>query len=303
MMSMVSCTELSLRIIPPTVRAVALEPRPLAPDFIPGHREIILAMYRRRVPMTRHEPVVAPRPAATVLLLRDDPFQVLMVRRRRGGTFSNALVFPGGVIEASDADDAWLPQLIGAGGLAPEARAVRIGALRETYEEASILVARLADGTPIPPGPPDDGTPFRELLARRRALLALDELHPFGHWVTPAAEPRRFDTTFLLCRAPDGQLARHDDGETVGFEWADPAVLLERAAAGERSILFPTLMNLRRLAESSSVSAAVAAADARPVVRVDPVARRDGERIVLTIPEEAGYGVTEHVFEVDPEQP
>lgn len=237
------------------------------------------------------------RPASTVLLLRDDPFQVLMVRRRRGGTFSNALVFPGGVVEEADAEDAWLPHLAGADGLAPGARAARVGALRETYEEASILIARLADGSPVPPGPPDDGTPFRELVARRGAMLALDELHPFGHWVTPAIEPRRFDTTFFVCRAPEGQLARQDDGETVGFEWADPAVLLERAAAGERSLLFPTLMNLRRLAESTNSSDAIAAAEARPVVRVDPVSRRDGHRIILTIPEEAGYGVTEHVLE------
>jgi 8-oxo-dGTP pyrophosphatase MutT (NUDIX family) len=247
--------------------------------------------------MTRHETAIAPRPAATVLLLRDDPFQVLMVRRRQGGTFSNALVFPGGVVDDSDADGAWLPLLTGADGLAPEARAARIGALRETFEEASMLVARLADGTPIPPGPPDDGTPFRELIARRGARLALDELHPFGHWVTPDLEPRRFDTRFFLCRAPEGQLARQDDGETVGFEWAHPAELLDRAAAGERSLLFPTLMNLRRLAESANSADAIAAAGARPVVRVDPVVRRAGGRIVLTIPAEAGYGVTEHVLE------
>lgn len=239
----------------------------------------------------------APRRSATVLLLRDDPFEVLMVRRRRGGTFSNALVFPGGVIEASDADAAWLPHLAGAAGLDPDARAVRVGALRETYEEASILVARLPDGSPVSAGLPDPDSPFRELIARRGALLALDALHPFGHWVTPEVEPRRFDTTFFLCHAPDSQLARQDDGETVGFEWADPAVLLERAAAGERSLLFPTLMNLRRLAESTSTAAAIAAAGARPVVRVDPVARREGDRVIITIPEEAGYGVTEHVLE------
>jgi 8-oxo-dGTP pyrophosphatase MutT (NUDIX family) len=254
-------------------------------------------MYRRRVPTTSHDPVAVPRLAATVLLLRDDPFQVLMVRRRRGGTFSNALVFPGGVIESSDADAAWLPHLTGTNGLTPETRALRIGALRETYEEASILIARLSDGSPIPPGPPDDGTPFRELLARRGAMLALDELHPFGHWVTPAVEPRRFDTMFLLCRAPDGHLARQDDGETIGFEWAAPAELLERAAAGERSLLFPTLMNLRRLAESTSAVEAITAADARPLVKVEPHARRDGDRIVITIPESTGYGVTENVID------
>jgi len=238
-----------------------------------------------------------PRPAATVLLLRDDPFEVLMVRRRRGGTFSDALVFPGGVIDPSDADDAWLPHLAGASRLDSEARAARIGGLRETFEEASILVARLADGSPLPPGPPNDGSPFREVVARRGAVLALDELHPFGRWVTPAIEPRRFDATFFLCRAPQGQLARQDDGETVGFEWARPAELLERAAAGERSLLFPTLMNLRRLAESSDAAAAIAASDALPVVPVAPTARQENGRIVLTIPEEAGYGVTEHVID------
>jgi 8-oxo-dGTP pyrophosphatase MutT (NUDIX family) len=238
-----------------------------------------------------------PRPAATVLLLRDDPFQVLMVRRRRGGTFSDALVFPGGVIEASDADAAWLPQLAGASGLDAEARAVRIGALRETFEEASILVARLPNGSPLPPGPPNDGSPFRELVARRGALLALDELHAFGRWVTPVIEPRRFDATFFLCRAPEGQLARQDDGETVGFEWAAPAELLERAAAGERSLLFPTLMNLRRLAESSDTAAAIGAADARAVVPVAPTARRENGRTVITISEESGYGVTQHVID------
>lgn len=247
--------------------------------------------------MIGEQAIVDPRPAATVLLLRDDPFQVLMVRRRQGGTFSNALVFPGGVIEASDGDAAWLPHLVGASDLEPDARAVRVGALRETFEEASILVARLPDGSPLPPGPPNDGSPFRELVARRGARLAVDELHPFGRWVTPVVEPRRFDATFFLCRAPEGQLARQDDGETVGFEWASPAELLDRAAAGERSLLFPTLMNLRRLAESADAASAIAAAAGRPLVPVAPTVRREGRRIVLTIPEESGYGVTEHVID------
>jgi len=247
--------------------------------------------------MTGHDADPEACPAATVLLLRDDPFEVLMVRRRRGGTFSDALVFPGGVIDESDADVAWLPYLDGASGLDGESRALRVGAVRETFEEASILVARLADGSPLPPGPSNDGSPFRELVARRDAMLTLGELHPFGRWVTPVVEPRRFDATFFVCRAPDGQTARQDDGETVGFEWARPAELLERAAAGERSLLFPTLMNLRRLAESHDTDSALAAADARPVVRIQPTARRDGDRIVLTIPEESGYGVTEHVID------
>ncbi|HEY4226326.1 MAG TPA: NUDIX hydrolase [Pseudolysinimonas sp.] len=244
---------------------------------------------------TGDDGVPEPRAAATVLLLRDDPFQVLMVRRRRGGVFSNALVFPGGVIEPSDADDAWLPLLTGAASLDPDARAARVGGVRETFEEASILVARLPDGSPITPGPPDDGSDFLELVRRRGAVLPLDELHPAGRWITPVGEPRRFDAQFLLCRAPEGQLARQDDGETVGFEWAAPQQVLDRAAAGERDILFPTLMNLRRLAESGTVDQAMAAADARPSIVVEPVLRREGGRAIVTIPAELGFGVTEHV--------
>ena len=242
-----------------------------------------------------------PRPAATVLLLRDDPFEVLMVRRRRGGTFSDALVFPGGVIDPSDADDAWLPHIAGDSGLGPEARSARIGGVRETFEEASILVARLADGSPLPPGPPNDGSPFRELVARRGAVLALDELHPFGRWVTPAVEPRRFDATFFSAAHREGQLARQDDGETVGFEWARSGrAARARRQQGSASLLFPTLMNLRRLAESADAASAMAAAAARPVVPVAPTARRENGRIVLTIPEESGYGVTEHVIDAAP---
>lgn len=124
----------------------------------------------------------------------------------------------------------------------------------------------------------------------------MDELHLFGRWVTPTIEPRRFDATFFVCRAPEGQLARQDDGETVGFEWANPAELLDRAEAGERSILFPTLMNLRRLAESADTAEALSAADARPVRRVEPIARREHGRTVIIIPEDSGYGVTKHVI-------
>ncbi|CAN5529503.1 NUDIX hydrolase [soil metagenome] len=243
------------------------------------------------VPIT--DPIAAnpPRVAATVLLLRDDPFEVLMVRRRRGGTFSNALVFPGGVIEDADRDQSWLELATGAAGLDVDDRAIRIGALRETFEEAALLVARTPDGRPAPAGPPDDGTPFDELVRRRGVLLALEELHPFGHWITPAVETRRFDTHFLLCRAPQGQLPRQDDGETVAFEWIAPGHAAEHA--DERSIIFPTLMNLRRLAESDTVASALEAAEARAPFTVEPVIHRDGDHHVITIPAEAGYGVTE----------
>jgi mutator protein MutT len=195
-------------------------------------------MYGQDVP-------VDPRPAATVLLLRDDPFEVLMVRRRRGGSFSSALVFPGGKVE--NGEDA------------------AAAAVRETFEEVAIT---------IDPA----------------------ELHPFARWITPELEPRRFDTFFFLCAMPDQQAAIPDGDETVAAEWVSPTAVIERAESGERSILFPTLMNLRRLAESSNVASALAAADERIVVPLLPVLHPHPDGYQITLDPAAGYGPGGHVI-------
>ena len=98
---------------------------------------------------------VVPRPSATILLLRDDPFEVLMVRRSNSGLFASALVFPGGLVEPEDRDEAWLPLLLCAEGLDADARAHRIAALREMWEEAAILPLAGGHGEcPPPPAAP-----------------------------------------------------------------------------------------------------------------------------------------------------
>ncbi|MBJ7375300.1 NUDIX hydrolase [Sphingobium sp.] len=233
------------------------------------------------------------RPAATILLVRDAPFEVLMVRRHPEQTFSSALVFPGGTVDESDRADDWLDLVTGGEALDSGERALRIAALRETFEETAILLARDADGRPVPcvSTARDD---FRAVVAESGGTLWLDDLVKFGHWITPVNGPKRFDTHFFLAAAPDGQEAKCDGGEAVALEWASPDAILARASAGERSILFPTRMNLRRLAESDTVDAALAAARARSVFTVLPrVERREGGMAVL-IPHEAGYGETEN---------
>jgi 8-oxo-dGTP pyrophosphatase MutT (NUDIX family) len=220
------------------------------------------------------------RVAATVLVLRDDPFEVLMVRRNSKATFASRLVFPGGVIEPDDADDAWLPLVSGADGLDRRERSLRICAIRETWEETSILLG--ADAAPT------TGGTFRETVAAAGIRLPLDGLVPFGHWITPEAEPHRFDTHFYLAKAPEGQTAVADGGETVQLEWRSPA------AETDLSVMFPTLMNLLRLAESEDVASALAAAAARPRVTVQPVMVMNPDGTAkITIPAEAGYAVTE----------
>ena len=98
--------------------------------------------------MPDENPPVPILPAATILLLRDDPvFEVLMVKRHHQIDFaSGALVFPGGKTHAGDHDPAWEQRVLGWDRTAPHKRALRIAAIREAYEEAGILLARHADG-------------------------------------------------------------------------------------------------------------------------------------------------------------
>lgn len=245
--------------------------------------------------MSEPRAIAVPRPAATILVLRDDPFEVLMVRRHGNGPFASALVFPGGLVDPADRDEAWLPLLEGGDGLDVEARALAIAAFRETFEEATLLLARDASGASVPcRGVGGDRNDFRAVVAASGGKLPLGELTHFGHWITPATAPKRFDTHFFLARAPEGQEAVCDGGETVALEWASPHDVLERAAAGDLSILFPTRMNLKRLAESHDVASAIAAARARAPFTVTPVAQKREGGIAVVIPAEAGYGETEN---------
>ncbi|MBX9751740.1 MAG: NUDIX domain-containing protein [Roseococcus sp.] len=222
---------------------------------------------------------VLPRPAATILLLRDGPsgLEVLMVCRAREVDFaSGALVFPGGRVETTDAALAPAEDPLGA---------FRVAAIREAWEESGILLAH-------PPGPelPPEGEFLTHLHAKglRPSHAALT---PFAHWITPAHSPKRFDTHFFLAHAPEGQEAIHDGREAVEAVWIRPGVAVEEADAGRRTLVFATRLNLLRLAQWRSAEAAIAAAGAAPIVTVMPQPISDGAGgTLLRIPAEAGYG-------------
>ena len=238
-------------------------------------------------------PPATPRLAATMVLVRDDPFEVLLVRRHAKAVFASALVFPGGAVDDDDYSDEWLPLLGSGADLSRDERAIRIAGIRETFEETALLLAT-APGAGDVAQPARIDARFLEVVRASGGLLMLDDVHPFGHWITPEVAPRRFDTHFLLARAPSRQHPVPDGGETVALEWASPAATVERARDDGQSIIFPTLLNLMRLAESSDTASAVEAARHRPPFTVLPrVELRDGLRMAV-IPEEAGYGITEH---------
>jgi 8-oxo-dGTP pyrophosphatase MutT (NUDIX family) len=258
------------------------------------------------------------RRAATVLLLRDglNGTEVFMVVRHHAIDFaSGALVFPGGRVEESDyhlaerAADCPNPS-----GLDVTAMAFRIAAIRETFEECGVLLAR-------PRGSPklvDAATlkrleqqhrdllnagsiGFDEVLASEELLPAPDLLVHFAHWITPAEQPKRYDTQFFLAEAPVEQLAVHDGHEAVESIWITPAEALKGAESGQFKLVFATARNLVKLRRSQTVKSAMDAARGTMVVTVQPLASKlGGTRRLLRIPVEADYGGGEFIVDMAP---
>ncbi|MBU6272024.1 MAG: NUDIX domain-containing protein [Betaproteobacteria bacterium] len=241
-----------------------------------------------------------PRPAATVMLLRDGPRgpEVFMVRRHGlSDVLGGAYVFPGGKVDQDDAAPALLaradrpaPALHAALGepeLAPEtAASMFIAALRETFEEAGLLLA----GGPRPPDPARagdlarEGLGFAELLERLDTHLAVGRLVPFTRWITPiipSVQSKRFDTRFFAVKVSGDAVARHDDRETTESEWLAPRAALERYWAREISLAPPQIMSLAQLARHADVDSVLREAGSRPppVIQPEPL-KMDGLRVV-----------------------
>jgi 8-oxo-dGTP pyrophosphatase MutT (NUDIX family) len=221
--------------------------------------------------------ILSPRPAATVMTLRDsdEGYEILMLRRNLNSDFvGGAYVFPGGGLDLADAGpgaealalglndiDASKRLALESGGLA-----YYVACLRELFEEAGLLIACNADGEIVLF---NDEATITRMAAHRRdinagslgflammqqegLLLDLRGLEYVAHWVTPVGPPRRFDTRFFVALAPEGQTATHDAGETVADQWVRPKDALDAHARGELDMIFPTIRNLEAIAGFSS---------------------------------------------------
>jgi 8-oxo-dGTP pyrophosphatase MutT (NUDIX family) len=253
-----------------------------------------------------NEPGVA-RPASTILLLRQgvaDAIEVFMMVRHYQIEFaSGALVFPGGSVDPGDQGIIDKPELYaGSAGLDAATLNFRIAAIRETFEESRILLARPRGSSDLIPAVRaaeiadahrdalnDGKISFAQILADNALLLALDLLVPYAHWITPEGMKKRFDTWFFLAAAPPEQLGMHDGKESTDSIWLSPRQALEGGASGRFTLPFPTTRNLIKLGKQASVAAALADARASNVVTVMPVVTRDGDKRSLRIPLEAGY--------------
>ena len=261
------------------------------------------------------DPAAVPvRPAATIMLLDDRPdLHVLLLRRRAGSAFVGGMsVFPGGAVDPADAapeveaecsglDDAAASRRLGiaSGGLA-----YWVAAVRETFEEAGVLLAIDARGGMVDLSPPAVESRFAKLrvevdsgrarladAVRAEGLrLALDRVHYAARWITPQGPPRRYDTRFFVAALPPGQTPVHDDREAVDSEWSRPQDALARFAARELAMLPPTVGMLRILAGFSRAADAVAAAASQEDA-ADRPARITGDGVSwrVMLPGDADY--------------
>ena len=249
---------------------------------------------------------MVPRDAATVMLVRlvaGQAVEVYMLRRQRSMAFAaGAYVFPGGSVDASDAEGGhgWagpLPdQFAPALGLsAAGAHALIRAAVRETFEECGVLLAGPSADTAVGDTSGDvweadrqalaDGTlSLAQLLIRRGLVLRSDLLTPWSRWITPEAEPRRYDTRFFVALLPAGQRALGGTGESDQAAWLRPAAALAAADAGELMLLPPTAITLGELAAEPDVAALLATR--RRIVPRRPVVTFTGDQAWLTIPDD-----------------
>jgi len=216
-----------------------------------------------------------------------------------------AYVFPGGSVDQRDADEevgwagpdvaTWAAAL---GTDSQLARALVCAAVRETFEESGVLLAGPAADTIVADTTGADWEADRqalldrslslaELLGRRGLILRSDLLRPWARWITPAAEPRRFDARFFAAALPPGQRTRDVGGEAAAVQWITPAAALEAGRAGQIELWLPTAMTLAELCDHGEV-AEVLAAEREIAPRLPELFEEDGQTW-LSVPGDREY--------------
>ncbi|MCX4549236.1 NUDIX hydrolase [Streptomyces sp. NBC_01387] len=254
---------------------------------------------------------VEPRRAATVMLLRDGRTDtaadgrpaVHMLRRRTSMAFAGgAYAYPGGGVDPRDDDrpvgwagparEEWGTRL---GVDAASAQAIVCAAVRETYEEAGVLLAGETGTTVVGDLSGDDweadraalvarDLSFADFLDRRGLVLRSDLLGAWARWITPEFEPKRYDTWFFVAALPAGQRTRNASTEADRTVWIRPAEAAGRYDKGELLMMPPTISTLRSLQPYATVAEALAGAATQDLTPVLARARLDAGELVLSWP-------------------
>lgn len=246
-----------------------------------------------------------PRPAAGLILVRSTPGgpQVLLVRRRTDVAFAaGAYVFPGGTLDAEDADPEWSswiamppPATLSDVGATEEwsPRAFVVAALRETFEETGVLLApgvRSAELKAERAALVDGRRTFLSIVSSLGVKLAGDRLVLCARWITPESLSRRYDARFFLAPSPHGIEVAAEAGELVEHLWIEPGTALERYFDGRFPMLFPTARTLGSLGElDAELAAWLDHYRAARIVPILPRLRRIEGKVIPLVPGEPGY--------------
>ena len=250
------------------------------------------------------------RPAATVMLIDDRPdLQVYMLERNAKTVFASGMwVFPGGAVDHQD-DASYFKDIVTHRtdeeankllGIDSGALAYYMAAIRETFEEAGILLAlHSEDESPllIQSDATDRFDTYRDelnaseielkhILEQENLLADVGQMHYIARWITPMGPPRRFDARFFIARIPSNQIPQHDDSELVNSAWLTPKEILEKIEREEMVLMTVTERMIRSLALFDNASQVIESAGKN---LSDERARVNPETGRIVMPGEPGY--------------
>jgi 8-oxo-dGTP pyrophosphatase MutT (NUDIX family) len=268
----------------------------------------------------------APKDSATVILVRQaqgKTMEVFLARRHVNQSFmAGAFVFPGGRLEAADADSALTEFISAKDDFHPHsllqdnaltkktALSFFFCAIRETFEETGVLFARTKGGHSIDFGNAVIKSRFAAYrqslnlgnitlteIARQEELILMPKLLiPYSHWITPEIVPKRFSTRFFLAELPQGQSATTDKDELTSSLWVTPHDVLQIYTAGKITLMPPTLKTIEEMAKFISLYELFAAARNRTIYPIMPQPMKNG----LKLPHDPEYSIERYKQPVRP---
>ncbi|CUR62532.1 NUDIX hydrolase [metagenome] len=250
-----------------------------------------------------------PRDAATVVLLRPGTSgsEVYLLRRQTSMAFAGGMcVFPGGGVDPRDFDDELVDRGLWAGPSPaewasrlgcdePEARALVCAAVRETFEESSVLLAGPSADEVVADTTGDDweadrvalesrATSLTEFLEKRSLVLRTDLLGAWSGWLTPVFEPRRYRTWFFVARLPEGQVTRDVSSESSSVAWLGAQEAVDQVEQQQIFMLPPTWLTCLDVAQHADPDAVLVEAQTRTVDMFMPEVVADGDEFILSTP-------------------
>ena len=259
--------------------------------------------------------------ASTVVLVREHnrELQVYLLKRNtKSGFFPGSYVFPGGALNSGDQDpDFWQPHIdlspeelqktFGPGQDITEIIPYGVAAIRETFEEAGVFLARKRDeetyvsgrtGKQPSEGKQDEGWLLRK-VSEEGWKLTFSNLFPWSRWITPESMPKRFDTRFFVSLMPEGQECVPDDHEAVHGLWVSPEKGLQGNIFGQIPLSPPTLVTLHELLKFGTLKSLARAIQSRPWGHPRmPIQIIADKEIVIVQPWDPLYGKP---IKIDPE--